>query len=43
MTQTFATLIHMAPKLGIEELMVVRNNLTALLGNDFAKQSDIDK
>jgi hypothetical protein len=24
MTQTFATLIHMAPKLGVEELMEVR-------------------
>ena len=43
MTQTFATLIHMAPKMGVEELMVVRKQLTALLGKEFALQADEDK
>jgi len=36
MTQTFATLIHIAPKMGIDELMEVRKQLTALLGKEFA-------
>ena len=40
MNQTFATMIHVAPKLGIEELLIVRNNLVALLGNDFANNAD---
>ena len=43
MTQTFATLIHMAPKMGVEELMVVRKQLTNLLGKEFALQADEDK
>ena len=35
MTQTFATVIHVAPKLEVEELMKVRNHLAALLGKEF--------
>ena len=40
MTQTFATLIHVAPKLSIEELMKVRKYLIMLLGKEFALQAD---
>lgn len=40
MNQTFATLVHVAPKLGVDELVIVRNNLVALMGNDFAYNSD---
>lgn len=36
MTQTFATVIHVAPKLEIEELMKVRKHLVNLLGKEFA-------
>jgi hypothetical protein len=43
MNQTFATVIHLAPKLGVEELEVVRNQLVALLGQEFALQADEDK
>ena len=43
MTTTFATLIHVAPKLGVEELVIVRNNLVGLMGSDFAKRADTDK
>ena len=43
MTQTFATLIHVAPKLQVEELMEVRKQLSALLGKEFATQADQDK
>ena len=35
MTQTFATIIHVAPKLGVEELMKVRTQFEALLGKEF--------
>ena len=35
MTQTFATLIHIAPKMQVEELMEVRKQLTGLLGKEF--------
>lgn len=40
MNQTFSTLIHVAPKLGVDELAVVRNNLVALMGKDFAYNAD---
>jgi hypothetical protein len=43
MTQTFATIIHVAPKLGIEEFMKVREMLIALMGKEFALQADEDK
>lgn len=43
MHQTFATIIHLAPKLGVEELEIVRNQLVALLGEEFAMQADEDK
>jgi hypothetical protein len=43
MTQTFATVIHVAPKLAVEELMKVRNHLAALLGKEFVIQADEDK
>ena len=40
MHQTFSTIIHVAPKLGVDELLVVRNNLVALLGKDFEYNAD---
>ena len=43
MHQTFSTMIHVAPKLGVDELIVVRNNLVALLGNDFTYNADHNK
>ena len=44
MTQTFATIIHLSPKLeGVEELMAVRKQLINLLGQEFALQADEDK
>mgnify|MGYP000916569558 CR=1 FL=1 len=43
MTQTFATIIHVAPKMGVEEMMVVRKQLIALLGKEFELQCDEDK
>ena len=33
----------MAPKLGVEELEIVRKQLVALLGDEFAMQADEDK
>ena len=42
MTQTFATLIHVAPKLNVEELMKVREQLTSVLGKEFVLQADED-
>lgn len=35
MTQTFATVIHVAPKLNVEELMKVREQLGCVLGKEF--------
>lgn len=43
MTQTFATLIHSAPKLGVEELMHVRKQLEVILGKEFVLQADESK
>ena len=43
MMQTFYTLIHVAPKLSIEELMKVRKHLVALLGKEFALEADENK
>ena len=43
MTQTFATIIHVAPKLNVEELMAVRKQLIMLLGKEFELQADEDK
>lgn len=40
MDQTFRTLIHVAPKLGVEELDGVRNQLTDFLGKEYAQESD---
>jgi len=40
MDQTLATIIHVAPKLGVDELMIIRKNLVALLGDDFAHNAD---
>ena len=42
MTQTFATIIHVAPKFQVEELMKVREQLGALLGKEFVLQADED-
>jgi len=33
----------MAPKMGVEELMVVRKELTKLLGKEFALEADENK
>jgi len=43
MTQTFATLIHIAPKLEVEELTNVRKHLIDLMGKEFAQKADEDK
>ena len=43
MTQTFATLIHMGPKLNVDELEAVRKQLTILMGKEFALQACEDK
>lgn len=40
MKTTFATLIHVAPKMDCEELMKVRKTLIGLLDNEFAKECD---
>jgi len=42
MTQTFATIIHVAPKLNVDELMTVREQLDRLLGKEFTMQADED-
>lgn len=36
-------MIHLAPKLGVEELEVVRKQLVKLLGDEFAMQADEDR
>lgn len=43
MNQTFASVIHVAPKLGVEELIGVRKQLVAILGKEFELQADEDK
>lgn len=43
MSQTFATVIHVAPKFAVEELMGVRKQLVGLLGKEFELQADEDK
>lgn len=43
MNSCFATLIHIAPKMEVEELMEVRKQLTKLLGKEFVKRADEDK
>ena len=43
MNQTFATIIHVAPKLDVEELTKVRKQLVGILGKEFAKSADEDK
>jgi len=35
MIQTFATIVHVAPKFEVEELMEVRKQLTNLMGKEF--------
>ena len=40
MKTTFATIIHAAPKFGVEELMNVRKMLSALLDEQFVKECD---
>ena len=42
MSQTFATIIHLAPKLNIEEIMGVRKQLSGILGKEFELQADED-
>jgi hypothetical protein len=42
MTVTFATVIHVAPKFEVEELMDLRKQLTALMGKEFVMQADED-
>jgi hypothetical protein len=43
MNETFATLIHAAPKLEVDELMTVRKQFAGLLGKEFVDQADTDK
>ena len=40
MNETFATLIHAAPKFDIKELMSVRKMLSAILDDKFVKECD---
>lgn len=43
MAQTFHTLIYAAPRLEIDELVIVRNQLGRLLGKEFVIMSDSDE
>ena len=43
MLVTFATIVHVAPKFEVEELMAVRKQLTNLMGKEFIMQADEDK
>jgi len=40
MNQTFATIIHSAPKLDIKELIDVRKQLSAILDDKFVRECD---
>ena len=40
MNQTFATIIHCAPKLDCQELMDVRKQLSAILDDKFVRECD---
>jgi hypothetical protein len=40
MNTTFATIIHAAPKIDVEELMKVRKMLGAVLSADFVRECD---
>jgi len=40
MNTTFATVIHSAPKLGVEELIAVRKSLSSILPPEFVKECD---
>lgn len=43
MNQTFATIIHCAPKLDIDELLQVRKQLSAVLDDKFVQECDHNK
>ena len=43
MVGTFATIIHVAPKFEVEELMAVRKQLEKIMGKEFVIQADEDK
>lgn len=43
MDMTFHTLIHVAPKMDVDELQSVRQSLAKVMGKPFVKQSDEDK
>lgn len=40
MNQTFATIIHAAPKIDVKELLSVRSMLTSILDEKFARECD---
>lgn len=40
MNTTFATIIHAAPKLDVDELIKVRKDLASILPKDFVKECD---
>jgi hypothetical protein len=42
MDVTFRTLLYAAPRMDIDELMLVRRQLTNLLGHEFVKKADLD-
>jgi len=42
MNSTFCTLIYAAPRMEIDELSMVRGQLTNLLGHEFVKKVDLD-
>ena len=43
MHQTFHTLIYAAPRLDVDELMIIRKGLAGVLGKDFVIKSDNDE
>ena len=42
MNQTFATIIHAAPKLDVKELIAVRQQLAKVLAPEFVRESDVN-
>jgi hypothetical protein len=43
MDETFATIIHAAPKLDVKELLIVRQNLATLMDEKFVKECGHNK
>jgi hypothetical protein len=43
MCHTFHTLIYAAPRLDVDELMIIRKQLGSILGKEFVLKSDTDE